>query len=200
MFKPSYFKARTFPGIARLVGWWHHMRFRWLTGGNGNVAFLSVLIVPVVVLASMVRFAYVDQMTIAEERQRRTDLVCLAENIYFEARGESVAGQRAVAEVTLNRVASKHFPATVCEVVHEKNWDPVRKRFLGAFSWTEFESMPRPSGMAWERAIDVALTVYDDQEEPLVNGALFYHASHIRPSWANSKKPLASIGRHIFYE
>ena len=200
MLERLLFKARTMPGVARLASWWHHVRFRWLTGGSGNAAFLSVLIVPVVVLASMVRFAYVDQMTLAAERQRRADLACLAENIYFEARGEPIAGQRAVAEVTLNRVASANFPATVCEVVHEKNWDPIRKRYLGAFSWTEFDWMARPSGTAWERAVDVAVAVYDDEEARLVEGALFYHASHIEPSWARSKNTVATIGRHIFYE
>ncbi len=200
MVKSLLSKVRALPAIWRLAGWVHNVRFYWLTGDKGNVAFFFMLMLLIVALGSIVRFAYVDRMGIEAERQRRTDLACLAENIYFEARGEPLAGQRAVAEVTLNRVASPQFPATICEVVHEENWDPVRKRYLGAFSWTEFDRIPRPRGLEWQRAMEVASTVYDNEEAPLVNGALFYHATHIEPSWAKAKEPVASIGRHVFYE
>jgi spore germination cell wall hydrolase CwlJ-like protein len=192
--------ARALPGSWRLTSWWHEARFYWLTGDRGHIGFCLMLILPIVVLGSMIRLAYADRMDRQAERQRRVDLVCLAENVYFEARGEPPAGQRAVAEVTLNRVESSRFPGTICEVVHEKSWDSIRNRYLGAFSWTEFESMPRPRGVEWQRAMDMATTVYDSDAEPLVGGALFYHASRIEPSWAQEKTLVASIGRHIFYE
>ncbi|TLZ19962.1 MAG: hypothetical protein E6K26_04220, partial [Gammaproteobacteria bacterium] len=67
-------------------------------------------------------------------QRRASDLRCLAENIYFEARGEPIAGQYAVAEVTLNRTQAQHFPHTVCEVVHETRWDPGRRRHVADFS------------------------------------------------------------------
>ena len=186
--------------MPRLTHWWNALRFYWFTGGKGNLTFFAVLAVPVVVLVSMARFAYVDQRSIVAERQRRSDLVCLAENVYFEARGEPVAGQRAVAEVTLNRVASPRFPSTVCGVVYEKNWDPIRKRYVGAFAWTEKDSVRRPGGAEWDRAMEVARAVYENEGEAVASGALFYHAAHIQPSWARSKERVVKIGGHVFYE
>jgi N-acetylmuramoyl-L-alanine amidase len=139
-----------------------------------------------------------------ERRQRakevhRQNVACLARNIYYEARGEPVAGQYAVAEVTMNRKASRRFPRTVCEVVYQKNWDPIRKRHVGAFSWTEFDAVPEPVGDEWIRALAIAEAVYYRRHPPAVNGALFYHGNYIKPSWAKEKRQVARIGRHIFY-
>jgi spore germination cell wall hydrolase CwlJ-like protein len=134
------------------------------------------------------------------QQQRQADLMCLARNVYHEARGEPTAGQHAVAEVTLNRVASRQFPATVCEVVYEKRFDVKRNRLVGAFSWTEFDWVSKPKGIAWERAVRSAEAVYDKQQDPTVKGALFYHADSIEPRWAKEKNQVAKIGSHIFYE
>src|SRR3954453_10045701 len=79
------------------------------------------------------------------------NIACLALNVYFEARGEPEAGQYAVAEVTMNRVASPYYPDTVCDVVYQKNWDSIRGRYVAAFSWTEFRSLPEPRGREWRR-------------------------------------------------
>jgi len=182
-----------------LAHWRSRLLFRWSTSQKGHFGYLALVAVPVLVMGAMFRFAYVDQMRIQAAQQRRADLSCLAENIYHEARGEPLAGQYAVAEVTLNRVTSPLFPATVCAVVHEARWDPGRQRYVGAFSWTELEPMPAPTGLAWERAVSVAATVYDNREAPLVEGALFYHATYIVPNWARTKTRVARIGRHLFY-
>ena len=127
------------------------------------------------------------------------NLDCLARNIYHEARGEPLAGQYAVAEVTMNRKASRHFPRTICEVVYQQNWDPIRKRKVGAFSWTEFKVVPEPAGEEWSRAWQVAEAVYYEKAPASVKGALFYHADYIKPEWARHKRQVARIGRHIFY-
>jgi N-acetylmuramoyl-L-alanine amidase len=126
-------------------------------------------------------------------------LDCLARNVYYEARGESLAGQYAVAEVTMNRKASPHYPKTVCAVVYQKNWDPLRKRYVGAFSWTEFDYLPEPSGEEWELARKIAEAVYYGRALPTMQGALFFHATYIKPDWAKEKKRVARIGRHVFY-
>src|SRR2546426_11425059 len=126
-------------------------------------------------------------------------LACLARNVYFEARGEPAAGQYAVAEVTMNRKASRRFPRTVCAVVYQKNWDPILGRHVGAFSWTEFNELPAPSGEEWERALKVAEAVYYRRYTPVLEGALFFHATYITPDWAKEKKRVARIGRHVFY-
>ncbi len=172
----------------------------WLTRHTNDVTFFALLVVPFVALGLIFRFAYTDRLELEAEQQRYADLTCLARNIYFEARGESVAGQLAVAEVTMNRVASKRFPDTVCSVVHEQRWDAIRKRNVGAFSWTEFDTMPKPKGKPWQRATMLAVSAYDSEETPQVPGALFYHAERITPRWSRTKKLVAEIGRHKFYE
>ncbi len=174
--------------------------FYWLTRHTNDLTFFVLLVLPFVTLGFIFRFAYTDHLEVQAEQQRQTDLTCLARNIYFEARGESVAGQHAVAEVTMNRVASKHFPDTVCSVVHEQRWDAIRKRNVGAFSWTELDSLSKPKGKPWQRATMVAVAAYDYEETPQVPGALFYHAERITPRWSRTKKLVAKIGRHKFYE
>lgn len=137
-------------------------------------------------------------LELARETERR-NLECLARNVYYEARGEPPEGQYAVAEVTMNRKASSRYPATVCEVVHEKRWDAIRKRYVGAFSWTEFYAVPEPAGEAWVFAQKVAEDVYHGRTPPRVEGATYYHATYIRPSWARTQQRVARIGRHVFY-
>jgi N-acetylmuramoyl-L-alanine amidase len=180
--------------------WRHALLFHWYTFDKGNLVFVVLLGSAVTLLGGFGWFAWADHARIASAEQRRADLTCLARNIYFEARGEPTAGQYAVAEVTMNRVSSPHHPDTVCEVVYEKHWESRRRRYVGAFSWTEMESIPAPRGIAWKRAKEVAETVYDARHTPAVHGALFYHASYVEPAWAKGKKQVAEIGTHIFYE
>lgn len=174
--------------------------FRWYALDKGDLVFIAMLALFFVALGGITGFAYVDHAQRAAAEQRRVDLACLAENVYYEARGEPLAGQYAVAEVTMNRVTSGTFPDTVCGVVHESRFDAVRKRRVGAFSWTELESLPRPKGYEWRRATAVASSVYDNQEAPLIDGALYYHATRVTPAWARTKTQVARIGKHLFYE
>ncbi len=173
--------------------------FYWFTRYTNDLAFFALVVLPFVSLGFIFRFAYTDQLQVEAEQQRHADLACLARNVYFEARGESIAGQFAVAEVTMNRVESKRFPDTICAVVHEQRWDRIRKRQVGAFSWTELDYLAKPKGKPWERATAVAVAAYDSEEEPRVPGALFYHAERITPRWSRTKKMVAKIGRHKFY-
>ncbi|MEE8109350.1 MAG: cell wall hydrolase, partial [Gammaproteobacteria bacterium] len=194
MFNSLLYRARSLSADLR-----RNLLFYWLTKDTGDLVFFALAGLPIVTLGLLFRFAYTDHIRIASEQQRHADLSCLAGNIYFEARGEPMAGQYAVAEVTLNRVASTRFPSTVCEVVHEKRWDATRERYVGAFSWTELDSVSWPNGIAWERAMMAAVAVYDNQEAPRVPGALFYHAKNISPRWSKTKKQVAEIGKHKFY-
>ena len=173
--------------------------FYWFTRYTNDLTFFALVVLPFVTLGFIFRFAYTDQLQVEAEQQRHADLACLARNVYFEARGESIAGQFAVAEVTMNRVESKRFPDTICAVVHEQRWDRIRKRQVGAFSWTELDYLAKPKGKPWERATAVAVAAYDSEEEPRVPGALFYHAERITPRWSRTKKMVAKIGSHKFY-
>lgn len=182
---------------------WNGMRLYWDTADKEPWIFVLAigLIVTVFTVALRAVFAYREErrQAVSAYYQDRENLHCLARNVYFEARGEPLPGQFAVAEVTMNRVASGRFPDTVCGVVYQKSWDRIRQRYVGAFSWTEFGALPAPAGSQWEQAWKAAEAVYFGRKPPVVEGALFYHAASITPEWAAEKKPLTRIGRHIFY-
>jgi spore germination cell wall hydrolase CwlJ-like protein len=152
-------------------------------------AYGTLLVATLAVMTYATLSVWFDQAEARRAAQRTEDLQCLALNVYYEARGEVLVGQYAVAEVTMNRVASPDFPDSVCGVV----------RARGAFSWTYATSMPEPYGYEWRRARAVADSVYDNIESPLVNGALFYHATYVSPAWAPTRRQVALVGRHIFY-
>jgi spore germination cell wall hydrolase CwlJ-like protein len=191
------------------VVWRRRFDYYRRNGGKGSLAFVAMLVAPFAVLGAIVYFAYTrpppaDIARIEAARReaahrRADDIRCLAENVYFEARGEPLQGQLAVAEVTMNRTRSKYFPHTVCEVVHEARWDPIRKRLVAHFSWTEMRIRSEPDGEAWEQARKVANAAYDASYAPVVPGALFYHATRIHPNWAESQRTVATIGKHVFY-
>ena len=172
---------------------WHNFYFHWQLKDKTSYAMISLFILVVLSIPVLT-------LQLVEYKNIQHDIKCLTLNIFHEARSESTAGQRAVASVTLNRVASKRYPNTICEVVYEKRWDRIRKRYVGAFSWTEFDTPPKLKSKAWFRAWDVAELAYKEKDKVLLNGALFYHAKYIKPSWARKKKPVAKIGQHIFYK
>ena len=171
---------------------WHNFYFHWQLKDKTGYLLLSAFIL-VVISIPLATYQLVEYKNIQH------DIKCLTLNIFHEARSESKAGQRAVASVTLNRVASKHYPNTICDVVYQKRWDTIRKRYVGQFSWTEFDRPPKLKSKAWHRAWNIAEEVYKEKDKKLLKGALFYHAKRIKPSWARKKRPIARIGSHIFY-
>jgi len=192
MHKKRFFKGRSYRRASLLSRAWQSLRLRWQTLDKTPLIFVGVI---GLVFAT---FGYVMYSVFAKQDDMQ-NLTCLALNVYFEARGEPVAGQYAVAEVTMNRVASGRYPDTVCGVVHQKNWDPLRKRYVSAFSWNELDERPSLEDATFRQAWEVAEAVYYGRYTPTLPGALHYHAIYIRPSWARGVKPLARIGKHIFY-
>jgi spore germination cell wall hydrolase CwlJ-like protein len=195
---------RFLPYRLRPSTWYRRIVFHWLTSDRGGIAFLAMLALPIAAIATIVTIAYSGRGRGEPARQEAArvhavELRCLAENIYFEARGEPLDGQYAVAEVTLNRVRSPYFPKTVCGVVHDTRWDPIRRRFTAHFSWTQMEPRSDPWGPAWQEAITVATAVYTERHMPLVPDALYYHTTGVQPYWADSKRSVAKIGNHVFY-
>ena len=183
---------------------WRRAVFRWHARERGGLGFAAMGAIPVIALASIVAFARSgrsgDETARADvARARAREIHCLAENIYYEARGESLNGQYAVAEVTMNRVKAPRYPKTVCGVVYDTRWDVGRRRFVGHFSWTEMHDRSDPWGPAWEQAMTVATAVYNGSHLPLVPDALHYHASSVHPYWAQSMHSVATIGNHVFY-
>ena len=125
------------------------------------------------------------------------ELDCLALNIYWEARSESLLGRMAVAAVTLNRVAAPAFPDDVCDVVFQGE---ERGRNLCQFSWRCDGRGDQPRNpVAWQEARRLARLALGPGVEDPTGGALWYHADHVLPRWAGEMALLAKIGHHVFY-
>jgi len=119
---------------------------------------------------------------------------CLATALYFEARGEGVKGQAAVAEVVLNRVDSPDFPRSVCGVVNQSNGRGCQ------FSFTCDGRADRiRDRSAWAVAGKIARAMMDGAPRQLTEGATYFHTPAVRPSWSRRFERTAKIGRHIFY-
>jgi len=127
----------------------------------------------------------------------REELTCLAQNIYFEARSEPLAGKLAVAHVVMNRVASQYFPDTVCGVVQDGT-DEVLHRCQ--FSWyCDGKPDVVEDNGAWQEATSLASKVYWGRVDDPSGGALWYHADYVKPVWRKAFSEGPTIGRHIFY-
>lgn len=121
---------------------------------------------------------------------------CLTEALYFEARGESVKGQFAVAEVILNRVKSRSFPNSVCGVVNQG----TGKLHQCQFSYTcDGKAETVHENAAYIRAGKIARILMDGAPRNLVVGATYYHSRAVRPKWSRIFKRTATIGAHYFY-
>jgi spore germination cell wall hydrolase CwlJ-like protein len=120
-------------------------------------------------------------------------LLCLALNIYFEARSEDYASRIAVAQVTLNRVESDKFPDTVCAVVKQRH----------QFSWFWDDKSDKPyEKQAWKDSLALAEMFLEDRgiEVECVSDATHYHADYSRPRWRKFFDKYCKVGKHIFYK
>lgn len=121
---------------------------------------------------------------------------CLAEAIYYEARGESYRGQMAVAEVVVNRVRSSVYPDDFCRVVYQGSHLSTGCQF----TFTCDGSLARgPRGPAWERSKLLAAQVLMGFARPMTQRATHYHTTEITPYWSASLVETARIGSHVFY-
>ena len=119
----------------------------------------------------------------------KAELLCLAKNIYYEARGEPVQGKIAVAQVTLNRVTHRtEFDANICGVVYARN----------QFSWTH-ERHREPRGDAWLEAQAIARAVLQGTAYLPNFRALYFHNQTVKPQWSRTKELVSRIGNHTFY-
>ena len=120
-------------------------------------------------------------------------ILCLALNVYFEARAEDTASQLAVAQVTMNRVKDPRYPNKVCKVVKQKN----------QFSWFWDGKSDKPyERKAWDQALDLAERIIKEPDQyrvSCVSNSTHYHAVYVSPSWAKSFKKYCRVGSHIFY-
>ena len=127
---------------------------------------------------------------------------CLAQAIYHEARGESAAGQLAVANVIVNRARSGKFPDSLCGVIYQ-NANKGYHRCQFTFACDGRTDAPGERS-AWARSADLAQRVYaefalGENVGAVPGSALYYHTTNVRPSWSNTYAEVAQIGSHIFY-
>lgn len=139
------------------------------------------------------------ELQIAKDKYlQEKEVRCLAENMYFEARGEPLEGQIAVAAVTLNRAKKKYTAKTVCDVVKFK------VKNICAFSWTcdDKEDVIRDK-KTFTELHKIAYNMYgkfkSGKQYDQTDGALHFHASYSEPEWMEAKVRLVKIGEHIFY-
>lgn len=133
--------------------------------------------------------------TVVTKEVSKTELQCLAENIYHEANNQGTVGMVAVGNVTLNRVGKPGYPKTVCGVVNHKINDTCM------FSWKCAPPQPIHNQFAWKRSQEVALDLLSKDRKDTIDiteGATHFHNQTVKPNW--KMKRIARIGDHTFYK
>ena len=135
---------------------------------------------------------------------KASDLNCLVEAVYYEARSEPITAQLAVANVILERVRNDRFPNTICEVVHQGRYNrkgqPIRHKCMFSY-WCD----GKPERMKEIEALKTAISVSEMAVNGVVVeetvGATHYHATYVQPHWilSHTFMELGQVGRHIFY-
>ena len=121
---------------------------------------------------------------------------CLAEALYFEARGEPIKGQLAVGEVILNRVEDRRYPSSICKVVNQG----TGRRFACQFTYTcdgKLETVHERK--PYEMALKIAKILMTTHDRKLTRGSTHYHSNYVDPKWSKKFERVAKFGRHIFY-
>ena len=138
-----------------------------------------------------------ERLGLFDDKSRAKSEKCLTEVVYFEARGEAVRGQIAVAQVVLNRAFSGFYPSTVCGVVYQNKHRHLACQFT--FACDNNPDVVKEPDM-WERARKIAKAMLDGQLWlPEVAKSTHYHAYWVRPSWVNEMKKMYKFGVHTFY-
>lgn len=142
-------------------------------------------------IAEAPKAASLSELVAAQDHQTAlsSEMECLAGTVYFESKGEALAGQLAVAEVVLARRDSRRWPNSICGVVYQKS----------QFSFVRGGRMPsiNKSSKAWRNAVAIAQIATDSAWDSPVKGSYFFHARYVSPGWRLQR--VGSVGNHIFY-
>lgn len=140
-------------------------------------------------LSAVTAASLAELVTIQPQGPLPRELDCLAGAIYFEAKGESLAGQLAVGRVVVARSTSGRFPGSYCGVVYQPS----------QFSFVRGRTMPGVdrSSRQWKTAAAIARIAHSGTWQSPVEGALFFHATHVSPRWRLTR--MARVENHVFY-
>jgi spore germination cell wall hydrolase CwlJ-like protein len=165
-------------------------------------------------LAYLLQAATLANPTVDISKVNIDEAYCLAKNVYYESKSESIRGQFAVASVTVNRTQDPRFPDTVCEVVHYSSVSRISKKLVCQFSWycereKRGKNIPvtNKDGTVNQVVVDqfqvasmVAITVLSGQVDDNTNGATHFHNPNISfPDWRHEMKRTLREGNHDFY-
>ncbi len=130
---------------------------------------------------------------------------CLASNIYWEARNQSLPGKLAVAQVTINRVETSRYPNTICGVVTQTRYYPSGRIDLHScqFSWYCDGLNDEPVetwGFSYEDSFDLAVMFLQERPQDVTEGSTHYHNTTVSPFWRASLDRVVQVGDHIFYK
>lgn len=155
---------------------------------------LSALTVTFLSLLFVVMAHFMPGSTMLTASTDDSDLKCLAQAVYFEARGEPYSGQIAVAQVVYNRVIKRN--KSYCDVVFEGS----SRKHACQFSFAcDGKSDTAVEKQAWLQAMQIARLVKDGNLRDLSGSATFYHATYVSPTWSKKFAQTAAIGNHVFY-
>lgn len=135
--------------------------------------------------------------TVSHANTKYTDkqqIECLAESVYYEAGGESKAGKIAVGHVVMNRVKSKQYPKTTCDVVRQKSKGQCQ------FTWACDNITKSKNKVLYAQSFEIAEMVFLEDVSDNTFGALYFHSRHIKPRWTYKLNQTVKIGNHIFYK
>jgi spore germination cell wall hydrolase CwlJ-like protein len=142
--------------------------------------------------------AFIDSLPKVGDEHRSAEWQCLSEALYFEARGESVKGQFAVAEVIMNRSTHTSFPASVCGVINQGTASGRKYQCQFTYNCDGITNKVRERD-AYERVGKVAHLLLDGAPKQLTDGATHYHTKAVNPRWARTFPRTTTIGVHHFY-
>ena len=135
------------------------------------------------------------------------EIFCMAQNIYFEAGNQPLAGKVAVGQVVLNRLEHSNYPGTMCDVIYQAKWKenwlgnmhPIRNQCQ--FSWfCDGKSDDPEISPTWYESLQVARDVVQGAYPDITEGATHYHNDKVNPYWAESLNQTVIINNHIFYK
>ena len=133
------------------------------------------------------------------------EIECLAKNLYFEGRSESLAGQLGINFAVINRVKSKHYDNSICKVVYQQDRDRRSGQMTAQFSWTldgKSDKIGNKKLYAKLKRLSAAMLAESrlDNFVDITSGATHYHADYVNPYWANEKTLVAVLDSHVFYD